>query len=337
MSSRVERLPFTVYDIMGYLVPGIYLTIYLTFFLHGKIAQSLFSVGQPNAQAVIQTVDSVATAARTLKEVPSQTVIDAAQAAIATAAASSTPVTFLMIMTLLFLVEAYVLGHVIAFLSAESLERLCVGFFGYPSETMFLDRDNPSEVKAFTKKAFSEFMGKGVWNRLLILAFLPHAVLLWVLSRTKWYRIAIKPLGKNIEQRIEVNFENLFSIKIDKFGKEERFRIINHHVFCNDPRTAARQYNYVTIYGFCRNMSFAVYIVLLLDTLFLFGSLPEAYYSAEKIYLDIIYNLGTTLALLVAFLKFFRRYSEDALTAFAVMTTGSGRLTPPSATAGRAS
>lgn len=146
MSSRVERLPFTVYDIVGYLVPGIYLSIYLTLFFHRKVAEFLLSVGQPNPDAITQAVNSVATAARSLKDTPSQTVIDAAQTAIAAAVTNSTPVTFLIVMALLFLVESYVLGHVIALLSAETLERLCVGYFGYPSQTIHLNRDDPFSI-----------------------------------------------------------------------------------------------------------------------------------------------------------------------------------------------
>jgi hypothetical protein len=45
VAARVERLPFTVYDIMGYLIPGMYLVTFIWLFIDGTMVTELFEIG----------------------------------------------------------------------------------------------------------------------------------------------------------------------------------------------------------------------------------------------------------------------------------------------------
>jgi hypothetical protein len=100
---------------------------------------------------------------------------------------------------------------------------------------------------------------------------------------------------------------------------KEWFRLINHYVYCNDDRVAEKQYNYVTIYGFCRNMSFATNIVFFLYFFNWFSLFPDPYIGTANIPFELGFNAVLSVILMLSFLKFFRRFSEEALLAFAVL------------------
>lgn len=309
MATRVERTPFTVYDMLGYFIPGLYLTIYVTLFFSGDLIAGLFKNSHVPMSTIKQALELSTNEAT--KKMELFNIADKLLSPSSTA---------YFTMLVIVLIESYVVGHVLSYLSSVTIERMCVGFFGQPSEALSLDRNDEVAMSQYCKIVFRKFLNRHrIIHSLLLFALLPHSLTLLLFSKTTLRRLTVRPPGKAIEKRIRSNFQTLFSIETHQISTEEMFRMIDYYNHANDERLSARKYNYVTLYGFCRSMCLAVYAVLLLDLAYVFGYLSNAFYDISEVRYDILINLTLTILLMLAYFKYFRRYSQDSLRAFAAI------------------
>lgn len=112
--------------------------------------------------------------------------------------------------------------------------------------------------------------------------------------------------------------------KINDDDKEENwFLFVHYYVINNHPSALFRIYNYVTIYGFLRNMCFIFCLIFWFFIIDTFVSVDHlVFYSfidfrvESKNFLPLALTIIIASVLYMAFIKFYRRYSEEALMAF---------------------
>lgn len=276
MPNRVQKLPLTAYDILGYLIPGATFFILLGYVLHGL---KIFERATPD------------------------------------------PMTFGgASLVLIGVVFSYIAGHGLALLSSFTIERLVIMFFGYPSGYLV---SNVSKV-AILKNVLSKKLAA-----LAIMFFAPFSILqfllLSLLSTTEFVRHFIKSFNVYTIHLLDDKFHRRYGKHIAEISGADWFNIVEHDVLNYSQIGAARMYNYLNLYGFCRNMACAMSILALSCAL-------RATFSDEKLpqhYLMFFIGVAIFGGLLtLGFMKFFRRYSQEAVMAFIVSQDERDKPTP---------
>lgn len=263
MPNRVQKLPITAYDILGYLVPG------ATFF-----ALSLYAW---HGLTVFEKI---------------------------TLAPSSLGGASLVLISI---VLSYVAGHGLALFSSFTIERLVINFFGYPSNNL-ISRTGRSQMLA-------NVLAKKL-TAMVATFFTPlTSVLLAALWSTGFVFHFIKPLDDYAIELLNKKFSKRYGRDLSEIAGADWFNIVQHDVMSYSQIGAARMYNYLNLYGFCRNMAFtmsALFALALCRIIFSDAALPQHYklFVFGLIFASWLLSLG--------FIKFFRRYSQEAIMVFIV-------------------
>lgn len=317
---RIEKMPFTVYDVVGYLAPGFFVVYALTlvFFWGMPVNVKPFLIFEKSGY---------------LGEI---------------------------VFAVFYTTFCYVVGHVTSFLSSITIERASINYFGYPSYFVLNPYHPPSSNKPGTVRAHiatkrQEYRDRG--NRFgsaILSAFCaPIHIAIWICDQFGWLRVVLKRhsntnfivqrLLKEFSQktrgsirREDLIYENVSSEGLSEESNREWFRSVDAWVTNNNSVAAARMYNYVVIYGFLRNMCFIFVFLLWAELInFVFCKFfPFA--KGQQITCALIRNylaehgfwfllvMGFTylmaVSLFLAFVKFYRRYTEEGLMAFVLVS-----------------
>ena len=286
MRKNVERLPFTVYDIIGYLAPGAvttWLTVVFLKWIHVHC----------NVELLIHVKDIV--------------IFD------------NNPFLSNAGIGIAFLALSYVVGHVISYLSAYFVEGLVTHHFGYPSFHLMAsdETDKLKYIENHRKK-------HNFCNSSLIYIALFPVVIFHKIFFYKIINAQLKPLIEPIRDKIRTRFarSEIGGKELCVKKNEEWFRVIEATIKNNFPEADYRMYNYVVIYGFVRSfclifniISWFLFIIFLYYAVFSDSSMGHIWVIITA------FLIGATVSciLYLAFIKFFRRYSQETLEAFATL------------------
>jgi len=222
-----------------------------------------------------------------------------------------------------FILASYSIGHFLSFVSSITVERYSIWAFGYPSKSL-LDLPN-SGYWVVSEKKFQRWA-----MRLLVAALLaPIALLDWLLGSCAGLRdIYVKKLDPllilAISRKVKsLVHEHALLPDADKLGKpveHDFFRYVYHYAVENSPNHLPKMQNYVALYGFLRTLT-------LLSVVFFWGIVWHAargVFSAAEALVLIPVALAVTYILYMGFIKFYRRFSLEALMAMAVTYKPSG-------------
>lgn len=281
---RVERIPFTIYDVIAYLGPGI-VSAWAIF----DVVPSLFNA--PN--------DSVARFVHDRSAIFGVAAIDIAVAIVVAG------------------VFAYTLGVLIGFIASVTIEKLSIVYFGYPSEFVRTRYKfaGPIADRDITKKFLANGCASGAI--LVQLICLPLTIFIWGANILALFSVVIKPLPETMILSWEERFQFLSGYKIGYERRVDWFRFVCFYVINNNPVAFLRMYNYLTLYGFLRNMTF----IFLVST-WVYSSAAIVFCGTERGCTFAISALASGIVcggLFCGFLKFYRRYTEEAILAFALM------------------
>lgn len=194
---RVERLPFTVYDVIGYLVPGVFaLWIGLVFF---KKLNGTAIIDSQVLNIVGQTPESIYFA------------------------------------LFIFVIAAYAVGHLMGLMSSITVEKIAVEYFGYPSR--FLTISNADECRSIiiSNMLSSSFHRKRVF--LAKLFCWPIWIFVRLMITTGLFTIFMKPFPEHVIDKLKnkLNSLQLEAGPIDNcdWWKGAEFYVINNipHAF----------------------------------------------------------------------------------------------------------
>lgn len=290
---RVERLPFTVYDVVGYFFPGLIAVIGLVFLAE--------------AAGAIELINKIETAGTRL----------------------------IVVAGLFLFVFAYALGHVISLIAALTIEKLVTTFVGYPSQYLIPNRDTDysfpderdvgSKIKAAID-AIRMKQGKS-WSVKLVRFFIfPLYWSLLIVNRLGLMLHMVKRLEKQPKKIFDERFERAFGAGRDTLNGKEWFSLVESAIWCHSPGGAARMYNYLTIYGFCRNISLVSYflsvVAIGIASWMIIQNGFSLFVNVKFLSLFIFIpfcGLFLSAILMFGFLKFYRRYSYEAIYNFIMM------------------
>ncbi|MEQ8666119.1 MAG: hypothetical protein RIC16_10360 [Rhodospirillales bacterium] len=290
---KVERLPFTVYDIVGYLAPGA-----ATVWLIGAIAKwtgSASLLGFKPEHIFLFGNDALD----------------------------------VLVLGVVFLVAAYGVGYIVSYLSAVFVERLIIYDLGYPSGHLMAEPEPALASRGnYVKDQQAEHgLGKKILVYFVMWPAMPvHLFALW----TKWIYSELRPLPPKIRQRIRDRYQwsEAGGETLEQVGETEWFRVIEAYVLNNLHDVEVRSYNYVVIYGFIRSFMFIAVVscwisATALITAFLLNINPfNLTLAPHGIGLATLFLFGffAITILYFAYVKFFRRYSQETLNGFAMAT-----------------
>lgn len=283
---RVERLPFTVYDVLGYLFPGLLLLVGVSLIVEHVFLIKIFDV-----------IDKL-----------------------------NTPK--LVFASVFAFISAYSFGHAIGLMSSVTLEKLVTTFVAYPSEFLLSEYTYKDAKKSYNKKVISRIVlqhANSNWRSFAVaivrILFIPLVIVLYIVTLFGFIFHMVKRLDDKPVELLDKRFSAIFSDDRTRLVGREWFSLVEYIVWNHSPGGAPRMYNYLTIYGFCRNSSFVFYVlsVILLSAVmrqFLTDGSPGIH---SMVIWVAVFCLSMSAVLLFGFMKFYRRYSYEAISDFIVL------------------
>ncbi|WP_109829313.1 hypothetical protein [Reichenbachiella versicolor] len=229
---------------------------------------------------------------------------------------------------LFFVIMAYSLGHLMSFISSITIEKFGNWRYGYPSKTMLGYKKEPfwvfSNNNSYCDADGDETNPcfKNIGRFFLILIILPLSIMDYLLGQLLRFRnfyskklddhliditkkkvlALLKILTKNEEKEIEFNLKEI-----------DFNRIVHHYAFENSQHHQFRMVNYVALYGFLRNL---VLIFICVFWYYFYCSIITIDISLSISLNVILFNvlfMTLTYISFMAYMKFYRRYTLEGL------------------------
>jgi hypothetical protein len=215
-----------------------------------------------------------------------------------------------------FILVAYTLGHILAFISSGMIERYSIWTVGYPSKYL-LGISSQAYFDVEKHKALRVFI------RIVVAILLaPISILDFVVGKIMGFRdLYAKSLDHLLVRVIAMKVGALMQqhAGLEKPPSETNvrevdfFRYVYHYAVEHAPNHLPKMQNYVALYGFLRTLTLLVVM--------LFWALVWHAYMGLVCYLEggILIASSGILAFVayMAFVKFYRRFSLEAFMALA--------------------
>jgi len=243
-----------------------------------------------------------------------------------------------LVTTLTVLFSVYILGHIIAYIGSQFIEKLMDSFFGKASTIILLGSKvrqgslNPM-IREQLRKGVTKNFTKSTWLSGLVrclshLPAFPSYLLIFAAGAFGFYRTRVSDEVIKIANDKVVNLSAQHAhIKSDT----QWFKPLEAIVMNNNPGATARMYNYLVISGLFRSICTILLASLWFEFVYLLSKAwgldaPEGLLmlgNKTLFYQFVSYAALSTVYVfsLFSYLKFQRRYVEDAIFAF-VFTKG---------------
>ncbi|MCL6250117.1 hypothetical protein M3P36_03520 [Altererythrobacter sp. KTW20L] len=231
----------------------------------------------------------------------------------------------LAIKAITWLSVSYLLGHLGAFISTYTVERVVHRFLGYPSDN-WLEREklvnggqaNEKEIqKTLLSKTLSvgrKDFGISASLSLIFLLPLPPFVVAFLIFKPVGFYSAKLPeaIYSDLRQRFK-----LLGVSVEVQRGTRWDKIVEHYVSNNCAGGYVRMYNYLVIYGALRLLAFVMTLLLWVIIISDFKQIFEIGYDFHLGKTIAFFGLsGATFMSMMAFAKFNRRYFEESIMAF---------------------
>lgn len=289
----MNKNPFSIYDFMGYLFPGMMCYIIIAYY---------FRMGLDMGE--ITNIDNLRNLVR------------------------ETQMEFNLEKSVIIIVIAYILGHIVSYLSSVSIELFAQKVFGYPSEYL-LKRGRGKNWWEMLRAFFASeaHSSNRIWAwiktvlRFMMKVFI--ALLLFPISFSTFtfayfFDIngwIVRPLDEYLKNTLKVKefrLANRLGINHPDVNQEcDYHRIVMHYVYLNIPNSQRKTDNYIALYGFLRSISF-----VFCSTFFAFGvyalttiNFSEPFDMGLLVTLSLFFTLSYICFL--GFVKFYRRFTLE--------------------------
>lgn len=262
----MDKNPFSLYDFLGYFIPGAFALFLIIFSQNQDGIFKYFSL--KNIEYLKNEVS--------------------------------------IIYIVFFIIIAYTFGHVLSYLSSLFIEKYTTLYYGYPSKNLMKIKVNKKERKSYC--ILQKFI--------MILVILPLTTIDFIINNIfcirKSYCVELdKPYRKSIQKKLNRLFNNN-SIKLN-ITKNDFHKYLIHYCYENSSSHQHKLMNYVALYGFLRVITFILncYCYYLIYNLTKY----EIDFQNGKYYpiIVLIFFITLTFISFLAYLKFYRRYSQENL------------------------
>lgn len=216
-----------------------------------------------------------------------------------------------------FILFSYSIGHVVNFLSSVTIEKYALWTMGYPSKSLLgVDRNgyfhfDDNKVLRATIRVF------------IFIIILPVSFIDFVLGYVfKFRNLYAKPLDPLLIRVIKNKIELVITTKggvcdLSNFGNAETTNFFNyayHYAVEHAPNHLPKMQNYVALYGFLRSLC-ALSVIAFWMLVFHDNGICVGDFSLTLFLLSVF-----SYFLFMAFVKFYRRFSLEAMMAVSVVT-----------------
>lgn len=243
-----------------------------------------------------------------------------------------------IVSTFVLIFSVYVLGHIIAFVASQFIEKPMESIFGKTSFIVYKTSHAPSanvgnlirdEIRTALAAARRQSTVSSMALRIIV--HLPVILFYIAAFRLRIFGFYVSRLPPVVFTAMKRNAEKLDIGDMEITGSTPWFKIIESFVVNNYPTPSARRYNHRVVSGLFRSMSLiflaAIWCELIFAITYFLIEQPEVY--------NLITRTGTlpgwmfSLAMLImvygfslyAYLKYQRRCVEEAILAFALTRT----------------
>jgi len=295
----MKQNPFSLYDVLGYIIPGIFvfITIEITFFFKFETVTNcdIKNIYIDEFPRLINRIDSIGVNS-----------------------------------IILLLISSYIVGHLFSYGSSITIEKYLNWNYGYPSKYLLNIQDSmecskdcscSKKRKCSANKYFrkDDKLHIRIWKILLFILLLPTTLLDIILNFCGLRDFYAKPLDSTLISIIKTKT----NILLKKLGEKEDdnqnsdfFRLIQHYTFENCKQHHSKFTNYVALYGFLRTITL---IFNLLTWYFLIHTLGFSKFCTYK-YFVLFALIISSYIFFMSFIKFYRRYTLEGLMVLAVDT-----------------
>lgn len=233
--------------------------------------------------------------------------------------------------TLSLLFAVYILGHMIAHIASHAIEKTVDLFFGKISTALIISsltkpEDFGETIQAWIIKKFKSAFSKGhkISSGLRTIFFLPvFPVCLFLIGfrQVEYFRSRVPPkVFAQVKKRsVERGFGQVSL-------RSKWYKAIEHDVMNNHPVPVARMYNYLVISGIFRSLALIFLACAWCELYFWLHRIIHGHELVKSLMSDKPVRYGHVLTLLgfnilfgfsiSAYLKFARRYVEEAVFSF---------------------
>lgn len=284
----MEKNPFSLFDFLGYFIPGAF-GLFLVYFLQNENGLQ-FYFNRENIETLNTDIS----------------------------------ILYLTFYTIL----AYTFGHILSFLSTLTIENFTVWMFGYPSKNLLnihrtekyfeekLDNNNNIDKSTTYLSYFLRFS--------LLIFLAPISISSIIIGNILDLNNSIykKPLKEPYVGFIKKKIKSIFKkhkkhYQLD-FVKVDYNKLLIHHSYNFNLPHQPKLMNYVSLYGFLRVISFNF------NLLSVFILLQIIFFSKDKLYINlkgdisgdlIVFLISSFMAYIsyLGYLKFYRRYTQENL------------------------
>lgn len=241
------------------------------------------------------------------------------------------------ISTLSLLFAVYILGHIVAHMAGHAIEKSVDLFFGKLSSAILISHNTQKSeftetLQGWIVRRFKEAFSKGHKTssslRILILSpVLPTLLFIFIFRQLEYFRSRIPPrVMDQVKKRcIQKGFGPVGL-------KTKWYKALEHDVINNCPVALVRMYNYLVISGLFRSLTLIFLSCAWLELFYWILRICTGLEVVNSLMSDTRVRFGHLMALvgfnflfgfsLSAYLKFGRRYVEEAIFSFVLTNRG---------------
>jgi len=289
----MNKNPFSIYDFMGYLFPGVVCSVIIYLLVHFD--------GNVSNLTKIELVKKALLVSNTHFDLDK---------------------------SLMFIVFSYILGHIVSYLSSLTIELFSIKIFDYPS-TYLLKKNHKKYNQLWFDYIATDVCSSSnslkkikIFFRIVlkfILAFVIFPISFttytfgylfdlngWIVRPLDGYLIdSIKNKQYRLANRLQINHPDVNDNKCDYH------RIIQHYVYLNVPNSQKKIDNYVALYGFLRCMSLIFSLSFFVVGIYCLSTLDiEADFDLNLCAILVI-TYSIAYLTFLGFMKFFRRFTLE--------------------------
>lgn len=296
----MSKNPFSIYDFMGYLFPGVMVLVLYLFFLQiGFDITKLSDISLASNPELSGKFD--------------------------------------LEKSFLLIVLCYILGHIVAYLSSITVEFASNKIFGYPSKYL-LNEKRLDWGKMFLNYFMTEGTSSSAifrWVKLvmkvllkLIVLILLFPVLFSIFTIGYFFDIngyvsrSLDPYLRDTIIEKEYLLAKKLGIKHPDVNEEcDYHRIILHYVYLNIQSSQRKTDNYVALYGFLRSICLLSSMTFLLVLIMSFKTIDISAPCDWKIIGVLCFLYFVSYLTYLGFVKFYRRYTLENFMALLTCTS----------------
>lgn len=290
----MSKNPFSLYDFMGYLFPGLLFIIIMVYVCHED-----FDVA--NIFRLKALVDAVGIGSPT----------------------------FDLDKSILIIILGYVAGHFVSYASSLTIESFANNIFGYPSEYLLHGNEltwwnmlvkcfqchEDSSVKRIRKvKLRCKFVLRLVGFLFLLPISLMVFTMGWLIDVNTYITRPIDEYLKTSILKKQYELAKKLDIQYaDVNTKCDYHRLVMHYVYINVPECQRKVDNYVSLYGFLRAITFVFCVCFDCCLLYAIKGIDIHAYVDWRLISELVVLYSMCVLSFLGFVKFYRRQTLENL------------------------